>query len=83
LVYKILYKASVERDLKKLDKTLTSKLLAKLEKQLGQDPNLGEPLKGEFQGLFKYTVGDHRVIYAKTSDGVLVLRIAHRREAYR
>ena len=78
---KITYKASVEQDLKKLDRSWARKLLTKLEEKLGTSPNAGEPLKGEFQGLFKYRMGDYRVIYAKTTDGVLVLRIAHRKEA--
>jgi mRNA-degrading endonuclease RelE of RelBE toxin-antitoxin system len=33
--------------------------------------------------LFKYRVGDYRAIYAKTAHGVVVLRIRHRKEAYR
>lgn len=83
MAFKITYKSSVEQDLKKLDKSWAHKLLAKLEGKLGVDPHAGEPLKGEFQGLFKYRIGDYRIIYAKTTDGVLVLRIAHRKQAYR
>lgn len=79
----VVYKASVAGDLKRIDKTHARKLLAKLEEVLGRNPHAGESLKGEFQGLFKYRIGDYRVIYTKTSEGVLVLRIAHRKEAYR
>jgi len=83
LASKITYKASVEQDLKKLDKSWARKLLEKLEGKLGTNPDLGEPLTGEFRGLFKYRIGDYRVIYAKTTEGILVVRIAHRKEAYR
>lgn len=79
----ISYKASVAGDLKRIDKTQARKLLAKLESVLGKNPQVSEALKGEFQGLFKYRIGDYRIIYAKTSEGVLVLRIAHRKEVYR
>jgi len=79
----IVYKSSVAGDLKRIDKTQARKLLAKLEANLGHNPHAGEPLRGEFQGFFKYRIGDYRVIYAKTAEGVLVLRIAHRKEAYR
>lgn len=79
----IQYKASVARDLKKIDKTQARSLIAKLENTLNANPDAGEPLKGEFRGLFKYRIGDYRVIYSKTTDGVLVLRIAHRKEVYR
>jgi mRNA interferase RelE/StbE len=79
----VVYKASVAGDLKRIDKTRARKLLTKLEEALGKNQNAGELLKGEFHGLFKFRVGDYRVIYAKTNEGVLVLRIAHRKEAYR
>lgn len=80
---KISYKASVEQDLKKIDKSWVRKLLSKFEDKIGKDPNLGEPLSGEFQGLFKYRIGDYRMIYAKTTEGILVIRIAHRKNVYR
>ena len=79
----VFYKASVEKDLKKIDKTLCRKLLSHLETKLGEDPHRGEALSGECHGLFKYRIGDYRVIYAKIKEGVLVLRVAHRREVYR
>jgi mRNA interferase RelE/StbE len=77
------YKASIARDLKKIDKTQARALIDKLEKTLNANPDAGEPLKGEFRGLFKFRIGDYRAIYSKTAEGVLVLRIAHRKEAYR
>ena len=79
----IFYKASVEKDLRKLDKPTADRLLHRLEQALASHPNAGEPLAGEFHGLFKYRVGDYRVVYAKIPDGVLVVRIRHRREVYR
>ena len=79
---KVSYKASVEHDLRKLDKTEVRKMLNKIERDLANDPGKGEPLKGEFQGLYKYRIGDHRVIFAKTTDGILVLRIGHRKDVY-
>ena len=81
--YKVHYKSSIERDLKKTDKAEAKIVLNKMEKELGKDPSEGEQLKGELQGLFIYRVGDYRVIYAKTTDGILVLRIGHRKEIYR
>ena len=77
------YKASVARDMKRIDKTQARSLVEKLEKTLNENRDVGEPLKGEFRGLFKYRIGDYRIIYSKTTDGVLVLRIAHRKEVYR
>lgn len=80
---KVSYKSSVEHDLKRIDKPMVSRLLTQLEKALSANPNAGEPLRGEFRGLFKYRIGDYRVVYSRSSEGVLVLRIRHRREVYR
>jgi mRNA interferase RelE/StbE len=82
LAFKVHYKASVERDLKRLDKPEAGRVLAKIERDLARHPEKGEALKGAFQGLYKYRVGDYRVIYTRAVDGILVLRIAHRRESY-
>ena len=82
LVYNISYKSSVAGDLKNIDKNQAGRILQELEEVFSKDTNPGTPLKGQFKGLFKYSIGDYRVIYTKTTDGVLVLRIAHRSKAY-
>ena len=76
------YKASVERDLRKLGKPAAGRVMDRLEQVLSMDPDRGMPLKGEYAVLFKLRVGDYRVIHAKTRDGVLVLRIGHRKNVY-
>ncbi len=76
------YKASVERDLRKIDKKQITRVLDKIEESLGENSDAGEPLKGQYKGLFKLRVGDYRVMYAKTKKGVLIVRIRHRGKAY-
>jgi len=83
LGYKIEYKASVIRDLKNLDKRTTRRIIEHLEKNFSEGKEQGIPLYGQFKGLFKYRIGDYRVIYTKTRNGILVLRIAHRSKIYR
>ncbi len=80
---KLSYKASVGNDLKRLGKPAARRILEKLERALSASPNAGSPLTGEFRGLFRYRIGDYRVLYAKTPEGLLVLRIGHRKEIYR
>ena len=77
------YKASVAGDLDRLDPPVALRTLRKIEKALrsGRDPD--ERLSGEFAGLFRLRVGDYRVIYARTDEGYLVLRIGHRGEVHR
>ncbi|WP_418888744.1 type II toxin-antitoxin system RelE family toxin [Methanothrix soehngenii] len=40
------------------------------------------PLTGQFKGLLKLCIDDYRVIYSKTGDGVLILRIGPRNKVY-
>ena len=83
MAFNIRCKKSVERDLKRLDKTEAGKILDKIEEELSQRADAYPVLKGEFAGLRKLRVGDYRVIYALMESDCLVLRIGHRREIYR
>lgn len=79
---KIEYKASVERDLRRIDKKDVNRILRQIEKVLGENPDKGVLLNGEYRGLYKLRVGNYRVIYCRTKEGVLILRIRHRGKAY-
>ena len=76
------YKASVAADLNEIDPSLARRILIKIEKALRAEGRTGKPLAGEFAGLHRLRVKDYRVIYARTTEGYLVLRIAHRRDVY-
>lgn len=84
-MYKVAYLNSVEEDLKKLDKATARKILNRIETYLACDPKkLGKPLKGEFQGYWRYRWGNYSVIY-KISEReilILVLRISNRKDVY-
>lgn len=84
-MYKVAYLDSVEEDLKKLDKSTVKKILNRIETYLAQNPKeLGKPLKGDFQGYWRYRWGDYRVIYriAEQEILIIILRISHRKEVY-
>jgi mRNA interferase RelE/StbE len=84
LAYKINFKQSVSRDLKRIDKSITSEILDKIDAELSINANQYPVLKGRFAGLRKFRIGDYRIIYSIiNNDNVLILRIAHRREVYR
>jgi mRNA interferase RelE/StbE len=83
LAVRIEYKASVEKDLRKLSPTAAARLLQRLERALASEGKAGESLSGEFVGLYRLRVGDYRIIYVRTDEGYLVLRIGQRREVYR
>jgi mRNA interferase RelE/StbE len=82
LTGRVLYKSSVSNDLKKINPKDRVRILGQIKTSLGESPMAGEPLHGEFEGLFKLRVGDYRVIYAISGQEALVLRIRHRGKAY-
>ncbi len=83
MAYNIEYKRSALAELKKIDKGVVKRIIRQLETNLGEDPGCGSPLKGQFKGLFKYRVGEYRVIFSRTKGRVLVLRIGQRSKVYK
>ena len=83
MAYNIVYKKSVQRDLKKLPKAEARRVLNQVEEELSKNADTYPILKGLFAGLRKYRVGDYRVIYAILAGEVLVLRIGHRKDVYK
>jgi mRNA interferase RelE/StbE len=83
LSYNIAFKKSVSRDLKRIDKDQADRILTRIEEELPSNAEKFPMLSGRFAGLRKFRVGDYRVIYSVMGDTALILRIRHRREAYR
>ena len=81
--YKITFKKSVLRDLKKIDGSDRDRILSKIENELPAKAEKFPVLTGQFSGLRKFRVGECRVIYTILDETVLVLRIRHRKDAYR
>jgi len=69
------------RDLKKIDREQSAKILKKIESELSTKAEKFPELKGQFAGLRKCRIGDYRVIYTIINDTVLIARIRHRKEA--
>ena len=81
--YKIAFKKSVSRDLKKIRRDEMEKILDKIEQELPEKADTLPILTGKFAGLRKFRIGDYRVIYSIIEETALILRISHRRDAYR
>jgi mRNA interferase RelE/StbE len=83
LNYKIAFKKSVSRDLKKIEKEQAKRILDKIESELPQKAETLPILTGKFSGLSKFRVGEFRVIFSILGDTALILRIRHRKEVYK
>ena len=79
---------SARKQLDKLDKSTASLIIGWMRKNLEgcSDPRLhGKALSANRAGQWRYRVGDYRLL-AELNDGeliILMIRIAHRCEAYR
>ncbi|MDA3898340.1 MAG: type II toxin-antitoxin system RelE/ParE family toxin [Desulfobacteraceae bacterium] len=83
MTYKITFKKSVAKDLKKIGLPESERILNKLTTELSVKADQLPELQGQFAGLCKYRVGDYRVVFIIIDDSVLILRIRHRKEMYR
>lgn len=75
------------RELRKLDKPVQGVILAYLRKRVATSENprrFGKALVGNLAGLWRYRVGDYRLLCSIEDDKllVLVLRTVHRKESY-
>lgn len=83
--WKIVYKESVQKDLKKISKDIKYIIKRAIEEKLMVDPvRFGLPLRNNLKGLFKLRVGDYRIIYSikKATVTVYVIKIGHRKDVY-
>ncbi|MCK9188981.1 type II toxin-antitoxin system RelE/ParE family toxin [Acidithiobacillus sp.] len=88
MVWRIEYAESVQKDVRKFDAQERKRIRDFIEVKVAllDDPrSLGKPLSGGLSGLWRYRVGNYRVI-ANIEDRdvcILVVKIAHRKEVYR
>lgn len=86
--WRVEFDAAAARELKALGTSEQRRILKFLRERVAtrEDPRrIGYVLTGEFSGLWRYRVGDYRLIVSIEDDRliVLVLRLGHRRQVYR
>jgi mRNA interferase RelE/StbE len=87
VAWTIEYAASVQKSARKLNSRTRKRIRDYLETRVAalDDPRkLGMPLNGLLGGLWRYRVGDYRIICEIQDERlrVLVLTIGHRRQVY-
>ena len=88
MAWRIDFSPKAEKELAGNDRPCAKRIVAYLREKVAtsQDPrSLGKPLKGVLREFWRYRVGDYRIVTKIEDERVLVLvvRGAHRREAYR
>ena len=82
-MYELLFSKEVADFLKKLDNSIKSRVISKLER-LKTQPELGKPMTGQLTGLRSLRVGDYRAIYSIEHEKltILVIKLGHRKNVY-
>jgi len=93
--YSLDFDKKASKDLLSLDKSVRNFILDELEifinnfdedyeKELMKIKKI-KSLQGEFKGLFRLRLRTYRIIYEKQNDKliILVLRVSHRKDAYK
>ena len=86
--WRVEFDRAAARDLRKLGSQAERLILRYLRERIAtaDDPRrFGHALTGDRQGLWRYRVGDYRIVASIEDDRfvVLVVTIGHRREVYR
>lgn len=86
-MYKLKFDKQAVKQLKKIDKPIAEMILRWLYKNVDNTTNPkqhGKNLKGDLKGLWRYRVGNYRVICHINDDEliVLALEVGHRRDIY-
>ena len=88
MAWKVEYTESARGQLKKLDKQIARRILDFMDERIADSQNPrsnGKALTGAFGGLWRYRIGDYRIICDIQDETlrVLVLQVGNRREVYR
>jgi mRNA interferase RelE/StbE len=87
-VWRVEFDRAADRDLRKLGAEAEREITRYLRERIATaaDPRrFGHALTGDLKGLWRYRIGDYRVVAAIEDDRfvVLVVTVGHRREVYR
>jgi len=85
-VWRVLWDPGTAKDLRSIGRPAAERVRKAVLSRLAGNPRLGRPLGTPSQRhLYRFRVGDYRVIYALGEQEliILVLRVGHRREIYR
>ena len=88
MVWQIEFDSEAENDLKKIDRGMQRRILRYLRERIAteKDPRrFGAPLRRELSGLWKYRLGDYRIICRIEEKRIVVyvIRIGHRKDVYK
>lgn len=88
MIYRLVISDDVKKQLKKMDKHLALMLAKDMKKKLDYISNprqFGKSLSGEFKGLWRYRIGNYRIICNIIDNELIIvaIQIGHRKGIYK
>jgi mRNA interferase RelE/StbE len=88
MAWTVEFDPQAEKELDRLDSKQAKRILKYLFERIAADEDprrFGDPLRSNLAGLWKYRVGDYRIICEIQDEVLLVLvvRVGHRRKVYK
>ncbi|WP_027183880.1 type II toxin-antitoxin system RelE family toxin [Desulfovibrio inopinatus] len=88
MAWRIEFEEAAKKELSQLDRSTQSRIIKYLRERIAPSESprdFGEALRGNLSGLWKYRVGEYRLVVEIQDEEicVLVVRVGHRRKEYR
>lgn len=83
MAYQLLYTSTAHKDIKKLDSVAKKRLKIKLELLATNPIYYSKKLVHSDLGMYRFRVGDCRIIFDLHGKDIVILRVGHRREIYK
>lgn len=78
--YQLLYHLEVKGDIAQINENMKKRLKKAIESRLMTAPEqYGEPLRKSLKGYWKMRVGDYRIVFKISGDGIMIFGIIHRK----
>ena len=82
-VKRIRFHPNVAAEVRAIEQRVALNILAAIHRYAATGTGRVKRLSGDFEGLLRFRVGDHRVFFDEAEDTITVHRVLDRREAYR
>jgi mRNA-degrading endonuclease RelE of RelBE toxin-antitoxin system len=79
----IRFRPNVQGEVRAIEQKAALHILETIDHYARTGQGRVKPLSGEFEGLLRLRVGNHRVFFDETADTITVHRVRDRKEAYR
>jgi mRNA-degrading endonuclease RelE of RelBE toxin-antitoxin system len=80
---KIRFHPNVAAEVRTIEQKTALRILQALHRYAETGEGRVKPLSGDFEGLLRLRVGNHRVLFDETADTITIHRVRDRKEAYR